>query len=105
MPARTPEETDILINKAVNDGDLEAAVDLYEADARFVAGPDNVVSGTEALRAMWKQVMDSKPSGTIQVKQVIQTGDLALLLSEWTSTSTGADGKQSTSRGQGREVV
>ena len=39
MPARKPEECDTLLGEALNRGDLEAAVALYEADAAFDYSP------------------------------------------------------------------
>ena len=47
----------------------------------------------------------SKPRLTIEVPRVYQSGDVALLISKFTMTSTGADGKQESSSGQGTEVV
>jgi uncharacterized protein (TIGR02246 family) len=105
MPAQRPEETDILVMQAINAGDVEAAVALYEPNACFVAGPGTVLQGTEAIRGAFRDMMAGQPSGTIRVPEVVQSGDLALLLSEWTVTSTGADGTRTTSSGRGREVV
>jgi hypothetical protein len=36
MPARKPEECDLLLIEAVQRGDLEAAVALYEPNASYV---------------------------------------------------------------------
>ncbi len=86
-------------------GDLEGVVALYEADARFVIGPGNVAAGTDAIREVFRQMLAEHPKLTIEVPLVVQTGDLALLGSKWTSTTTGSDGKQTTDSGNGREVV
>ena len=105
MPANRPEECDLKIAEAVNAGDLEAAVALYEDDAAFVAGPDNVVRGSAAIRQMMTGMIAEKPRLKIEVPLVVQSGDLALLFSKWSATSVGADGKESTMSGNGREVV
>jgi ketosteroid isomerase-like protein len=50
MPARTPEELDVLFAKAINAGDIEAAVKLYEPGACLMPEPGQVVSGAKAVR-------------------------------------------------------
>ena len=105
MPAHTPEDCDNLVMKAILAGDVEAAVALYEPNARFVAGPDQVLEGHDQIRAAMPGMMAGQPAGTIKVTQVVQSGDLALLCSDWEMTATGADGKRTTDKGRGREVV
>ena len=39
MPAQKPEEVDQLLLKAIEQGDLDAAVALYEPNATFVISP------------------------------------------------------------------
>ena len=105
MAANRPEECDLLIGERLSAGDLEGVVALYEPDARFVIGPGNVAEGTDAIREVMRQMLAGHPTLNIEVPLVIQTGDVALLHSKWTVTSTGADGKQTTDSGNGREVV
>ena len=105
MAAHRPEDCDLEIAICINAGDLEGAVALYEAGARFVAGPDNTVEGSDGIREVMRSMLAGKPHLAIEVPKVVQTGDLALLCSKWSSTSTGADGKVTTDTGNGREVV
>ncbi len=105
MAAHRPEECDLLIAVSINAGDLEGAVALYESDARFVAGPDNVVAGSDGIREVMRAMLADKPRLTIEVPKVVQSGDLALLCSKWSSTTIGPDGKEKTDAGNGREVV
>src|SRR5215469_727198 len=105
MAAHRPEECDFEIAACINAGDLEGAVALYEAGARFLAGPENVVEGTDGIREVMRSMLAGKPRLTIEVPKVLQTGDLALLCSKWSATSTGPDGKETTDTGNGREVV
>jgi ketosteroid isomerase-like protein len=46
-----------------------------------------------------------KPRLEMKVPIVVQNGDLALTVSDYTVTSTGPDGKQASSSGRGTEVV
>jgi hypothetical protein len=54
MPARKPEECDTILVDAINKGDLEAAIALYEPNARFVQESGEVVTGHPAIREEMK---------------------------------------------------
>ncbi len=105
MPARTPEEPDLLIAQALSAGDLEAAVDLYEPDASIAPQPGQVATGTAAIRQALSGFIALKPTMTIKVTKTVQAGDLALLHSEWTLDGTGPDGNPVNLTGRGVEVV
>jgi uncharacterized protein (TIGR02246 family) len=105
MPAMRPEDCDYLVAEAINAGDVDAAVNLYEEGASFVAGPDNVVVGHDGIRAVMQGMMGDKPRLTMEVPTVVQNGDLALLFSKYSATTTAADGTETTASGNGREVV
>jgi len=50
MPAHKPEELDELFAQALNSGDLDALVALYEPQACFNSEPGQVVTGPQAIR-------------------------------------------------------
>jgi len=104
MPARKPEECDTLLGEALNRGDLEAAVALYEPNAAFVAEPGKVVTGHAAVREAMKGFLAIKPKFSMDVSAV-QNGDLAVLRSKWKVNGTGPDGKPVSMSGNGIEVV
>ena len=104
MPARKPEECDTLLGEALNRGDLEAAVALYEADAAFVQEPGKVVRGHAAVRGAMQGFLAIKPKFTISVNSV-ENGDIAVLRSKWSVNGTGPDGKPVAMSGNGIEVV
>jgi uncharacterized protein (TIGR02246 family) len=104
MPARKPEECDTLLAEAVNRGDLEAAVALYEPNASFVQEPGKVVTGHAAIREVMQGFLAVKPKLTIEVNAT-QSGDIALLRSKWSLSGTGPDGKPMQMGGNGTEVV
>jgi len=106
MPARKPEECDTLLGEAINRGDLEAAVALYEPNAAFVQEPGKVVTGHAAVRAAMSGFLALKPKLSIQVNAIQNGGgDIALLQSKWSLTGTGPDGKPMSMSGNGVEVV
>ncbi len=104
MPAYKPEECDLLLVEALNRGDLEAAVALYEPDASFVQQSGEVVTGRAAVREAMQGFLALKPKLTLEVSSV-QSGDVALLRSKWSLTGTGPDGKPVNLSGRGIEVV
>jgi uncharacterized protein (TIGR02246 family) len=106
MPARKPEECDTLLIDAIQKGDLETAVGLYEPNASFVQDTGEVVTGHAAIREVMKAFIAFKPKATIKVIAV-QSGDgtLALTRATWNMTGTDADGKQVTMGGRSTEVV
>jgi uncharacterized protein (TIGR02246 family) len=105
MPARKPEECDLLIAEYINAGNLDAAVDLYEPNATLLAGPGSTATGQAAIREVLKGMLAGKPRITMKVPIVLVNGELALLVSDYTLAMTGADGKPTTITARGTEVV
>jgi uncharacterized protein (TIGR02246 family) len=106
MPARKPEECDTLLVEAVNRGDLEAALALYEPNASFVLESGQVVAGKAAIREVMQGFLALKPKFTIEVKAVPSgDGGLALTRAKWSLTGTGPDGKPMAMSGNSTEVV
>jgi uncharacterized protein (TIGR02246 family) len=90
MPARKPEECDTLLVEAINKGDLEAALALYEPNASFVQDSGQVVVGLAAIREIMQGFLALKPKFTIEVKAV-QNGDGGLALLRGIDNPRGAD--------------
>ncbi len=105
MPARTPEEADLLVIEALNAGDVEAALAFYEPGATFVPEPGKAATGLDAIREVLNGFLALKPRLTIEVPQVSESADLALLCSRWTLKGTAPDGSPVELAGQGAEVV
>jgi uncharacterized protein (TIGR02246 family) len=106
MPARKPEECDTLLIEAVQKGDLETALALYEPNASFVQDTGEVVSGHAAIREVMKAFIALKPRFTLKVAGA-QSGDgtLALTHATWNLTGTDPEGKPVTMGGRSTEVV
>jgi uncharacterized protein (TIGR02246 family) len=105
MTARTPEEVHQLWLQAINDGDLERLMTLYEPGATVVFGPGRVATGPGAIREGNQGLLALRPRFALQVAQVLHGADLALLLSPWTMTGTGPDGAPLKLRGTTADVV
>ncbi len=105
MPANKPEELMVLLGQALNDGDLEAAVALYEPEACVVPEPGTMVKGTAAIREVLTGFLAMKPTITAPPSKVIQTGELAAVFNSWSLTGTGPDGSAVDLSGDSAEVV
>lgn len=89
-----PKSSDVvaeLVN-AVNQGNLEAAIALYEAGASFVAQPGRVAIGTESLREALAGMIALKPILTAVAHQTVEANGVALYCSKWSLSGTAADG-------------
>ncbi len=105
MPANTPADCDHQVIAAINAGDIETALSLYESGATFVGEPGKPATGTDAIREVLGGFLAMKPHLTIEVPIVVESGDTALLHSHWTLKGTGPDGAPVEMDMQGTEVV
>ena len=105
MPARKPEELDVLFVQAFNAGDIEAMVKLYEPAASLTPQPGQVVSGTKAIREALSGFVATKPRMTLEARTLAEAGGIALTTSKWVLEGTGLDGKPMKAEGQSAEVA
>ena len=74
-----------------NTQDLDGMIALAEAGSVFVPQPGVVVEG-EAVRAAEQQFLSLGLPITLKVRRVIVSGDIALLISDWSLKGKAADG-------------
>jgi uncharacterized protein (TIGR02246 family) len=104
MPAHKPEELDELFVQALNSGDLDALIALYEPEASFNPEPGQVVTGTQAIREAAQGFLAMNPTLTLETKTLNQTSDLALTTANWHLTGLGPNDTTVDMRGQSVEV-
>ncbi|MBI2753728.1 MAG: nuclear transport factor 2 family protein [Betaproteobacteria bacterium] len=104
MPARNPEEIDRLFSDALNAGNLDALVALYEPQAALSPEPGKAVVGTRAIREALSGFLAMKPKMAMTTRILAQGGDIALLTSKWDLSGTAADGAPVKMSGQSAEV-
>jgi uncharacterized protein (TIGR02246 family) len=92
MSKVTPEEVLHSIAQDINAGDLDSLMMLYEPDACFASQPGQVVKGQNQIRQSLQNFIGMKGKLESNVKRIIQTSDLALVISEWSFSGTGPDG-------------
>jgi uncharacterized protein (TIGR02246 family) len=92
MPAQSPEEVDVLFAKALNAGDVDGMVSMYEPNASFVGQGGEVAVGHDAIRAAIKTYIDLKPEIDLKVEKTVATGtDLAVCYGVWTMSIGGQE--------------
>ena len=90
---------------AINQGDLETALSLYEPGAVFISQCDTVVTGIAALRQEFAGFMALKPTLTSEKHKVVETGDVAIYYSRWTMHGTDPAGNPVQQSGRSTDIV
>lgn len=103
--AAAPEHCDEQLVSALNAGDVEAALALYEPTATFIPEPGQVAIGKDAIREVMEGFVALNPALTLDLLSVTQSGDVALLKSRWQLTGTDPEGNTVQMGGDGTEVV
>lgn len=82
--------------------DVEAATNIYAADATFAGGGSPVMNGAEAIRAAFDEMLGD-PNSAVEIKTVngwvAASGDLATTTSDYSYSWSGEDGKVMTEKG------
>jgi uncharacterized protein (TIGR02246 family) len=90
----TPEEVLNSVVEGINTENLDSLMMLYETDACFATQPGQLVKSPETIRQSLRNFTDMKNAKLdLKVKRVLQSSDLALVISEWSFSGTGPDGK------------
>jgi len=105
MAPKSPKDAVGQLVKALNSGNLDAAVSLYEATAVLVAQPGKIARGTTALRDALSAFIALKPTLVARREQIIEAGDIALYASDWILKGTDPTGKPLEMRGQSSDVL
>lgn len=93
MKASMPHQIPDLFLRALNSGNADAVVALYEPQGVVAPDPSQLVAGHEAIRTMVSGFLSQQPRFSLHDSEVIESGDLALVRTRWTITTTDADGK------------
>ncbi|HEY3555211.1 MAG TPA: nuclear transport factor 2 family protein, partial [Casimicrobiaceae bacterium] len=90
---------------ALNAGDLDELVRLYEPDAALMPPPGKVVHGTAAIRGALAGFVAAKPKMSATARTLAHSGHVALVSTEWQLEVDGPDGKRANMSGRSVEVV
>jgi ketosteroid isomerase-like protein len=79
MKANTPQQINDLFVKYMREGDLDAALTLYEPGAALESRDGTAKTGTPALREELAAFAQRRQVFEFDIKKVIQAGDVALV--------------------------
>jgi uncharacterized protein (TIGR02246 family) len=105
MPGRTPADCHTQWLQAFNAGDLAQMLTFYEPECLIIPEPGTVLTGTDAVRQVLQGFLALKGTMEMRPRPVLQCGDLALLVSDWTLAGTAADGSPVSVGGTTADVV
>jgi ketosteroid isomerase-like protein len=101
----TPEA---LLNSQVeefNKGNISFLMTLYEKDACFASKPGHVVKDLESIRRTLQDFIGKGAKLEARIKRVLQAGNLALLITEWSLNGTEPDDRIINLTGRGTVVL
>ena len=107
MPIQKPEEVLEVVAQAINSGDVDAQMAIYEPDAyfNFELGPEGPVTGIQAIREAFTGFLAMKPNVTLKLISCNQAGNIAVIRNAWHLTCTGQDGNPMDMTGQSVSVL
>ncbi|MEW6344848.1 MAG: alpha/beta fold hydrolase [Paraburkholderia sp.] len=102
----TPEQVPVAFDAALNAGDLDAVLGLFGNQATMRMTNGEVVQGSPAqLRSSLAQLLTLRPHLRNEVRRVLVSGDIALVLLDWTLNVTLPDGQVLDERGTATQVM
>jgi ketosteroid isomerase-like protein len=87
MPAKSPEEICGLFQQYMASGDLDAILGLYDPEAIFLNQSGEVKKGEAGLREVLAPLAAAKTRFNYDLRQIIQSGNIALMHTDWQVTS------------------
>jgi len=88
MPATNPEQICHLFRQYMAEGDLEALLSLYDPEVAFLNQSGEVKRGRPRLRDELAPFASAKATFDFDIKQIIQSGDIALMHTHWTISAS-----------------
>jgi ketosteroid isomerase-like protein len=87
MSAKSPEEICRLFQHYMAEGDIDSVLSVYDPEAVFLNQSGEVKKGEAGLRQELAPFAVRKAVFNFDIKQVIQSGDIALMHTEWKVSS------------------
>jgi len=93
VPTETPEQVLEAVVEGINTGNYDLLLSLYEPDAAFATGPGKLAHGLGDICQALDGFIALNGKLDLEVKRVLQVGDLALVAGQWSFTGTAPDGE------------
>ena len=93
VSTETPEHVLEAVVEGINTGNYEMLMALYEAEAAFATQPGSLAHGLGGIRGALGGFVAMNGKLDLEVSRVLEVGDLALVVGEWSFTGTGPHGE------------
>jgi uncharacterized protein (TIGR02246 family) len=90
---------------AINRGDLERAVAVYEPEAVLLVQPGQPARGSTQVREALAGFIALKPTLTSEAQEIIEAGDVALYVGRWNLRGTDPAGKPVAMAGESADIL
>jgi uncharacterized protein (TIGR02246 family) len=101
----TPIDAVNQLAQAINRGDIEAALALYEPNAVLVAQPGRLARGSTELRLALGRFIELKPTLRSEIQNVVEVDDIALYIGRWTLRGTDPSGQIVAMGGESSDIL
>ena len=93
VPTETPEQVLEAVVEGINTGNYDLLLSLYEPGAAFATRPGKLAHGLEDICQALDGFIALNGKLDLEVKRVLQVGDLALVVGDWSFEGTSPDGE------------
>ena len=102
----TPASVPMAFDAAMNAGDLDGILSLFTDDATMRMTDGEVIAGSKtALRDRFRALLAMRPHIRNSVRRSLVSGDIALVLMDWTLKLTLPDGRETMENGTATQVM
>ncbi|XXT15405.1 nuclear transport factor 2 family protein [Sorangium sp. So ce429] len=105
MNVKEPQQMNASFAEAINSGDLDRVMALYEPEAVLAPAPGQRAAGAPAIREAISALLALGGRMVSRNNYCMQAGSIALLQGEWSLSFVGPDGKEVTETARSAEVV
>jgi uncharacterized protein (TIGR02246 family) len=105
MQATAPGDVIRHFAHALERGDLDGMLSLYEPDATFAPSPGETVSGSASIKAALETFLALSPRMSGEIEKVLVAGDTALVANRWSLRGTSPEGDAIEMRGTSADVL
>jgi uncharacterized protein (TIGR02246 family) len=105
VSTETPEQVLEAVVEGINTGNFELLLSLYESEAAFATHPGSLAHGLGGIREALGGFVALNGKLQLEVSRVLEVGDLALVVGEWSFTGTGSRGEPVTLAAKNADVL
>jgi uncharacterized protein (TIGR02246 family) len=91
VSTETPEQVLEAVVEGINTGNFDLLMALYEPDAAFATQPGSLAHGLSGICEALDGFVAMNGKLDLEVRRVLQVGDLALVTGQWSFAGTGPD--------------